>query len=238
MSPHRRRALVLVALACVLAAPAVPVLDVLAYPLRLLTTSLHEIGHALAALLTGGQVLRIEISPDGSGVTWSSGGWRLLVISAGYMGSTLFGCLLLVLAQRGERHRVLLGGLLLFFGFFTVLYARNGLALLVGAGLLVLLVVALRSGAAGSPWMYFVLDLVALSSCAYALQDFVTLLRISWGSAVASGVSDAQAMANLTHIPAIAWALGWGVLSLAMAWGALRAALASDAPPASDLPLE
>lgn len=230
-----RRAIVLVAAACVLVLPQIPVLGQLAYPLRLLTTSLHEIGHALAALLTGGQVLRIEIQPDASGVTWSAGGWRLAVTSAGYVGSTIFGCVLLVLAQRGERHRALLTGLLLFFGFFTLMYARNWLALLVGAVLLVLLVIALRSDAAGSPFMYFALDLVALSSCAYALQDFVNLLRVSWGTAVASGVTDAQAMAELTHIPATVWALGWGLFSLSVAWMSLRSVLAADVPePAAD----
>lgn len=234
-----RRALVLLALACVLVLPQIPMLGLLAYPLRLLTTSLHEIGHALAALLTGGQVLRIEIQPDASGVTWSAGGWRLVVTSAGYVGSTLFGCLLLVLAQRGERHRALLAGLLVFFAFFTLMYARNWLALLVGAVLLVLLVVALRSGAAGSPFMVFMLDLVALSSCAYALQDFVTLLRVSWGTAMASGVSDAQAMADLTHIPATVWALGWGLFSLFVASISLRTVLADNAPPPpTDDPLE
>lgn len=229
-----RRALVLLAAAIVLVLPHIPILGGLAWPLRLLTTALHEIGHALAAILTGGQVLRIEIHANGSGVTWSSGGVRLLVVSAGYVGSTLLGCLLLVLAQRSQRHKALLIGLLLFFGTFTVLYARNGLSLVVGCVLLILLALALWSGAAGTPAMTFALDLVALSSCTYALHDFVDLLRISVGLATASGPTDAQTMADLTHVPAAMWALGWGLFSLVVAWKSLEIALRADPGEALD----
>jgi hypothetical protein len=41
----------------------------LVYPIKIFVVFLHELGHALAALLTGGQVVSIQIFPDESGLT-------------------------------------------------------------------------------------------------------------------------------------------------------------------------
>ena len=69
------------------------------YPFRILTTIVHELSHALATIVTGGQVLGIQINPNGSGVTFVRGGWAVPVASAGYLGTTLFGGALLLLAK-------------------------------------------------------------------------------------------------------------------------------------------
>ena len=37
------------------------------YPIHLLVTFLHELGHALGALITGGSVLALQVNEDGSG---------------------------------------------------------------------------------------------------------------------------------------------------------------------------
>lgn len=74
-----------------------PYAQQLLYPLRLFVTFIHESGHALATVLTGGRVEYIRIAPSGSGVTisrvapWAEG----IVDSAGYLGATLFGAMLL-----------------------------------------------------------------------------------------------------------------------------------------------
>ena len=39
------------------------------YPINLLVTYLHEFGHALGAILTGGSVEALQINEDGSGFT-------------------------------------------------------------------------------------------------------------------------------------------------------------------------
>jgi len=66
---------------------------------------MHESGHALATLLVGGSVDRIQISPDQGGVTFSRYPPSLLraivISSAGYVGSTVSGCVLLWIAARG-----------------------------------------------------------------------------------------------------------------------------------------
>src|SRR5438270_347869 len=72
------------------------------YPFKLLVVLMHESGHAAATLMVGGSVDHISIDPREGGVTWSRyvpALWRSVVVSsAGYVGSTVSGCVLLFLA--------------------------------------------------------------------------------------------------------------------------------------------
>lgn len=63
--------------------------------LSLLVTFLHEFGHAIASLLTGGRVLALQVNIDGSGVCTTSGGNSMLITAGGYLGSIIFGNLML-----------------------------------------------------------------------------------------------------------------------------------------------
>src|SRR5262245_17830149 len=81
------RRLLLISTVITLALWFVPYSNYLLYPLRLFVTFIHESGHALAALITGGQVASITIQPNGNGVTWTrdSPVWGWLVLSGGYL---------------------------------------------------------------------------------------------------------------------------------------------------------
>ena len=70
------------------------------YPIKLFVTFLHEFGHAFGAVITGGDVISLQVNSNGSGVTWSSGGSRAITIMGGYLGSAIFGNLLLYLGIR------------------------------------------------------------------------------------------------------------------------------------------
>jgi hypothetical protein len=48
------------------------------------------------AILTGGSVVRVCIDPDLGGATNVEGGIPLIILSAGYIGSTLFGGVLIM----------------------------------------------------------------------------------------------------------------------------------------------
>ena len=70
------------------------------YPIKLFVTFLHEFGHAFGAMITGGDVESLQVNADGSGVTWSSGGSRAITIMGGYLGSAIFGNLLLYIGMK------------------------------------------------------------------------------------------------------------------------------------------
>src|SRR5215813_1562437 len=81
----------------------IPYTEYLVYPIRLFVTFIHESSHALAAVLTGGSVQSLTIASDGSGLTYAgSPGFfsSLLVSSAGYLGTTIAGVLMLYLIRK------------------------------------------------------------------------------------------------------------------------------------------
>jgi hypothetical protein len=77
----------------------IPHAGMITYPFLIFSTFIHETSHAIATLITFGHVDSITVSPDGSGLTYSSGGIRMIVASAGYVGTALFGGLLIVLSS-------------------------------------------------------------------------------------------------------------------------------------------
>ena len=74
-----------------------------AYPFRIFVVFLHEISHGLAAVLTGGRIVSIGLSFNEGGVCVTQGGWRFVVLSAGYLGSLLWGALFLLLGGNPRR---------------------------------------------------------------------------------------------------------------------------------------
>jgi hypothetical protein len=185
------------------------------YPLRLFVVFLHEMGHAFAAVLTGGEVLRIGISRDEGGVCVTRGGIPFVVLNAGYLGSLLFGALFLLLGTRRRNAAPVVGAIGVFTATAALLYVRTwfGFAYTLAAGL-VLLFVAARLRPAASEWL-----LAALGSMSmlYALADIASDVIFRH-----SGQSDAAALARLTGIPALAWGLLWIVVSLGVLAGVVR----------------
>ena len=69
-------------------------------PLKIFVVFIHEASHALATVLTGGRVVSMVVTPWESGYVQSVGGSPLLIASAGYVGSALFGGVMLLCAGR------------------------------------------------------------------------------------------------------------------------------------------
>ncbi|MGQ1787709.1 MULTISPECIES: M50 family metallopeptidase [unclassified Saccharicrinis] len=64
-------------------------------PINLFVTFLHEFGHAIFAIISGGDVQEVFIQTNGAGYAVTAGGFRPLILMGGYIGSALFGNLLL-----------------------------------------------------------------------------------------------------------------------------------------------
>jgi Peptidase M50B-like len=60
-------------------------------PMKLLCVFVHEMGHASATWLTCGKVKNIEVYQNEGGITGFSGGWRTIIIPAGYVGGAFWG---------------------------------------------------------------------------------------------------------------------------------------------------
>jgi len=187
------------------------------WPLRLFVVLLHEVSHGLAAVLTGGRIVSIELSPQEGGLCTSAGGWPFVISSAGYLGSALFGAFFLVLGVRGRprTHRTvtgLVGGALVLL---SLVYVRSAFGFAYGlvTGALLLAVARWLPEGASS----FVLRLLGVTSLLYAPWDIVSDLILRSVPA-----SDASALARTTGIPALAWGVLWLAASLVIAWRAVR----------------
>lgn len=102
------------------------------WPLRLFVVFLHEISHGLAAVLTGGRIVRIDISPNEGGVCWTAGGIGFVVLNAGYLGSLLLGASLLVASTRPRIARAVIFALGVVVTGVTILFVRTAFAFLFG----------------------------------------------------------------------------------------------------------
>lgn len=128
-SPNQQRDLGLATAAFVVAVVLWQMQDLalLTYPFRLFVTMIHELGHGLSAVLTGGSFLRFEVSKRGAGLAYTRGGARFIIIQAGYLGTALFGAALLFLTHRVRRPGRVAIGVGMLIGGLTLLY--SGLSL-------------------------------------------------------------------------------------------------------------
>jgi len=182
---------------------------VFVYPLKIFVVFLHELSHALAAIATGGQVASITLDSQEGGATWVIGGNRFITLSAGYLGSLLWGLLLLALACfRPRAARPVVQALGILTVLVTIVYVRGIFGVVFG------LLFGAALYAAGrrlrQDWAVLLLSALGLTSAVYALLDIRSdiLLRPDTHS-------DAALLAQLTGIPALAWGLLWGALALA-----------------------
>ncbi len=183
------------------------------YPIKIFVVVLHELGHAVAALVTGGQVVGIEIFPNEGGVTFTRGGWPFVILSAGYLGSLLAGGVLLYLSSYRRWGRVLMMILATLIMVSVLLFIRNFFGVIYG----LVVAAAMFFSAVRLPNIVNVYSLrfVAIASCLYALLDIRSDL-FTVAPAGSGIVNDAVALSRLTGIPSIIWAGLWLLISLVM----------------------
>lgn len=197
---------------------ALPLAGLVVYPIRLFVTFIHEGGHALAAILSLGQVESIYIYPNASGETYTRGGLQLLIASAGYLASTIFGAMLLVLGTQGKKAKPVLALNAALVLLLTAFFAGNLFSWATGI-VLTLGLISLAIWAAPRV-AHFLLSFLAVQCCLNAFLDLRTLFLIS---ATTNMHSDAATMARLTFIPATVWAVLWMIISLIALVFALQA---------------
>jgi hypothetical protein len=177
------------------------------YPFRLFVVFLHEVSHGIAAVATGGAIVSIAISPDEGGVCLTRGGWPIVVLNAGYLGSLLFGALFLLLGARRRIAPSVVGVIGAFTLVAALLYVRSSFGLvyclLMG---LALLVVSLKLPAEVSE---LVLAAIGAMSALYAVADMASDAIVRHVAA-----SDASQLARVTGLPSVLWGVVWIAASI------------------------
>ena len=186
------------------------------FPLRIFVVLLHELSHAAAAVVTGGAVERIELNANEGGATYSRGGSPFIILTAGYLGSLLWGLALIEAARLKKNYaRWVLGGLAGLIAAVALLYVRNLFGFVFTIVFAIALVVCARNLSRNG--VAYVLLALGLTSALYALLDIRSDIL-----ARPDAESDAFFLQQLTGIPSIAWGVAWSIVALIACWFALK----------------
>ena len=178
------------------------------YPLKILVVFFHEVSHAIAAWATGGSVGGIQLEAAQGGVCQVAGGNAFIVLTAGYLGSLVWGGIILNLAARTKADKPVAGLLGVLLLVITAWLVRPVLhfGFLFGA---LTGVALLASGIYLPQWSNSaLLKVIGLTSCLYAVLDIKSdiLDRPELHS-------DAYMLAELTHTPTLLWGVIWIVIA-------------------------
>ena len=182
------------------------------WPLKILVVLFHELGHAAAALATGGEVIDIGLSPQQGGVTHTRGGWSFLILNAGYLGSLAAGVGLLFLGRRPKTAAVGAWLVVLVLLVSTALWLRPVASFAFGFAVLALLGAAALARFGSSDLRASALRGLGVFSVLYALWD----IRSDVFGAPEGTVSDATMLAEMTFIPAPFWGALWLVAGVSV----------------------
>lgn len=145
-----------------------PGLNIIAKPVELLCTFLHEFGHAFFSVISGGSVHSLCVNMDGSGVTATSGGSQGLITMGGYVGSAVFGNIMLRMSKDSTASMTLkvLAAIMIFSSVFWF-------ANIISTGFdttfaLVLLAISIWAKKLCS----FVVSFLGVACVVYIIQDF------------------------------------------------------------------
>lgn len=185
------------------------------YPIKVFIVLLHEISHALSAILTGGKVVSIKFSLDLSGSTVTSGGSQIFIAASGYLGSLAIGSLLLLSSKYISLRKwftPILSLIILLVAVNLIVGGIQTFICLIIAG--VFFLVPKYFGETINRYLFKV---IGITSCLYVIADIkqdllTTTLR----------ETDTQILEYLTGIPATLIGTIWFFVSISIVYFLVR----------------
>src|SRR5262245_44763494 len=201
----------------------VPFGRTIAWPLVLISTLAHELGHGLTAALLGGHFQALRINADASGAAlWSGAFGRVAVATvaaAGLIGPAVAAFVLFAVGRDPRRARMALVVLGVGLYLIALLVVRNpfGLSFTVILGS-VLLLVAVRFPRASQTVVILLAVQLALSVFSRGDYLFMRTARTAGGPMP----SDVSVMADALFLPYWFWGALCGILSVAILWAGVK----------------
>lgn len=197
-----------------LAAIVIRQIPLVSIPLNWLETYFHEISHGIAALLTGGNIISIQLFPNGSGLCTSQGGITFIIAFCGYAGATLWGWLFFKLANSHQRTAQIISVLMIVLLLASIaLWARDLLTMIIIAILALMFV--------------FIIKMRRLSSLQLLLKFFgLSILLNSLFSPTylfdGRNLGDGAALSEMTFVPEMVWVLLWCVIAITALYSLIK----------------
>lgn len=223
-SPRSARArwIVLGAVVLTLVSYQVPYGAYVVYPMMLLSTYAHEMGHGVAALLTGGRFHSFVMHADGSGAALTAtrpGLAQAITAAGGLVGPAIVGALMFVSAAKPRVARAVLGlfGALVALSLLLVVRNLFGWVFLSLVALAIALIVRRGSPLLAQSALAFVAAQMAAS--VFMRSDYLfTRTALTAGGAMPSDVAQ---IARVLVLPYWFWGAVCGLFSVAVLVGGL-----------------
>jgi len=185
--------------------------------------------HAIIGVLTGGHVQEILVRADGSGVTpvaTPNSVATALMASAGYVGASIIGVLIILFSRTPDGARWCIRALATAILASSLIWVRahsssDWVGLVSGYGWIALLFGL--SWFLPSKWVLFAATFIGVQQCLHSVFALLTLMQISMFAP--KEMSDAMIMQMDTGIPATIWAIGWSLFSLFLMGITVRGAM-------------
>ncbi|MEN8192857.1 MAG: M50 family metallopeptidase [Bacteroidota bacterium] len=187
------------------------------YPIKIFVVLSHEISHGLATIFTGGKLQSILLTSTLGGATYSVGGNKFIISSAGYLGSLGFGAALFASGYNITLRKVL--GV--FLSVILILFAANFISGSLGRIISVVfalffILLPFYTDEIVNTYFFKIFGLISMFYVIIDIKEdlFADIYR----------PSDAQFISEITNIPVLFWSIFWLVLSviiiaLLIRWG-------------------
>lgn len=177
------------------------------FPIKSLVVLFHEISHGMAAFFTGGRIEKILLTYSLGGSCIIEGGNPLIISSAGYLGSLLFG-LIIYKYSSDKKYGIVINSILsIFLVIITASFIKTNIGIIITLFYALLFFVSPR-------WFppnvnEFIMKIIGFISCAYVLYDIKSdLLTTQIRN------TDAQMIADITGVKAYVWGILWALIAL------------------------
>lgn len=199
------------------------------YPFTILATWFHEMGHGIAAMLTGAQFDRLLIYADGSGVAQSrlpADAGRLtgaIIAASGPLGPAIAGSLLIIASRTAATTRTALAVLGAALIVSTAIWVRSptGWLVLPALGIAILALAARGT----PPQQRLAVQILGVEACISAWQQFDYLFSPG-GSVGGEAIrSDTGAIADALILPYWFWGAAISMTIVILIWRSFAVAL-------------
>nr|CCA22423.1 conserved hypothetical protein [Albugo laibachii Nc14] len=156
----------------------------------------------------------MQVHPNEGGSTSTVGGYQLIILPAGYIGSAIWGMGLMI-ASANVLGSQIAAGILVFFLLVCIIIAQNTYLRILNLGFIIFLGIFFTiSILLHFEILKYITLFIGVMSCLFSIYDI-------WDDLISRRVnaSDATLFAELTHTSSRCWGVIWGLIAI-VAWTA------------------
>jgi hypothetical protein len=184
-----------------LAAVIIRQIPIISLPFNWLESYFHEISHGIAALFTGGNIIRIQLFANGAGLCTTQGGFNFLITFLGYAGASFWGWGIYRLASAHQRVAQVFSGVILLLLLCSIIFwARDLLTIIILASLITIFASTIKLRQLH--YLQVTMQFIGLSILLNSLFSPFYLLD-------GRHIGDGATLASATFIPEIIWVAIW-----------------------------